>query len=105
MRETKLVTKVKETDAGDDKIKERQQMVSTMKPGELAAMRGLSDFPVPTLFKRNRSGSAGKKDKEEKRSASRAESLPRSLSGTLPRSWKDKKCLTKVVSPKLFRNA
>ncbi len=58
MRETKLVTKVKESDEADlPRMKERQELVSRATPGELGAIRGFSDIPVPTLFKKNRSRS------------------------------------------------
>ncbi len=69
MRETRLVTKVKESGEGDEeKMKERQQLVSSATPAELGAIRGFSDIPVPTLFKskRSRSGSAQRPERKRK---------------------------------------
>ncbi len=66
-RETKLVTKVKEGDGDDAVLRERQQLVATVRPAELAAIRGISDFPVPTLFKRRARSSSESKDKATKR--------------------------------------
>ena len=48
----KLITKIKENDANDKVIQERQQMVSTMTPGQLGSVRGFGDIPIPTLFKK-----------------------------------------------------
>ncbi|XP_059092500.1 uncharacterized protein LOC131887810 isoform X3 [Tigriopus californicus] len=96
-KDTKLVTNVKEYQPNDI-VKQRQELVSTKKPHELAQIHGFSDFPVPALFKRSRS-SSGTRDKESRKRASRTSSvvsITRSVGGTLSRGWKDTKLVTKV---------
>ena len=49
----------------DEVIQARQRLVESSTPGELGAIRGFSDFPVPTLFKsRSRSNSVSKEKKK-----------------------------------------
>lgn len=61
-RETKLVTNVKEKDLDDSDLKVRQNMVASMSPRELGAIKGPGDFPMPKLFKsRSRSRDASEK--------------------------------------------
>ena len=61
MRETKLVTNVREM-VDDDQLKARQDLVSTKSPNQLSEIHGLSDLPIPTkienLFKKPRSRSS-----------------------------------------------
>lgn len=70
-------------------LKQRQEMTRSMTPGQLGEIRGLSDFPVPTLRKK-------KREEEESRSRSRSKE---NLYERLPGSLKTE-CLvrTKVVT-------
>ena len=100
MKETKLLTNTREV-TDPEELRMRQELIRSKSPTELAEIKGLGDIPVPTkiqnIFKaRSRSSSVSKQGKEPR---SRSESLPRSVSGlygTLPRSWREQKLVTKV---------
>lgn len=65
-KDTKLVTNVKERDVGDEELKRRQEMVSSMSPAELSAIRGFGDFPVPD-FKKAFGGGRSRSASKERR--------------------------------------
>ena len=101
MKETKLLTNTRDI-TDPEELRVRQELIRSKSPTELAEIKGLGDIPVPTkiqnIFKaRSRSGSVSRPGSKEPRS--RSESLPRSVSGlygTLPRSWREQKLVTKV---------
>ena len=97
MRETKLVTNVKEMDDPEE-LEKRRALVDTKSPTQLSQIHGLNDLPVPSniekLFKgRDRSSSVAKDTQSENLAP---KSFGESMYATLPKSWKEQNLITKV---------
>lgn len=97
MRETKLVTNVKEMDDPEE-LEKRRALVDTKSPTQLSQIHGLNDLPVPSniekLFKgRDRSSSVAKDTQSENLAP---KSFGDSMYATLPKSWKEQNLITKV---------
>ncbi len=75
MRETKLLTNIREFEDLDE-LNRRRELVSSKSPTQLAEINGLSDIPVPSriekIFKKSSQG-----DVRSATPRSRSESLPR----------------------------
>jgi len=51
LRETKLITTVKESDPDDAKLIQRMETTKTMTPAQLAEIKSIRDFPLPDKIK------------------------------------------------------
>ena len=94
MRETKLITNVREIEDLDE-LQRRRALVESRSPSQLAQFSGLTDMPVPSrienLFKNNRSRSSSRVRENEP-----PKTMAESMYATLPKSWKEQNLITKV---------
>jgi len=51
LRETKLITSVKESDPDDEKLIQRMETAKNMTPAQLAEIKSIKDFPIPNKIK------------------------------------------------------
>jgi len=51
LRETKLITSVKESNVDDEKLIERMETTKNMTPAQLSEIRSIKDFPIPDKIK------------------------------------------------------